>query len=108
MCSSAFARSSSSVSPRTILPQSHLISLGMRLIVSCAMRIHLCGGVRVEVEGDHVEGALGGRQGQLLFAYLVLNRFREVPRAEVAAALWPSESARSSRALTTYLSKIRR
>ena len=72
------------------------------------MRIHLCGRLRVEVAGEHVEGMLGGRQGQVLLAYLVLNRFREVPRSEATSALWPSESSSSSRALTAYLSKIRR
>jgi SARP family transcriptional regulator, regulator of embCAB operon len=71
------------------------------------IRVHICGRLRVEVDGSHVEGALGGRQGQLLFAYLVLNRFREIPRAEAAGALWPS-AATADRALTTYLSKIRR
>jgi SARP family transcriptional regulator, regulator of embCAB operon len=70
------------------------------------MRIHLCGRLRVEVDGEYVEARLGGRQGQLLLAFLVLHRFRDVPRAEVAAALWPAGS--SDRALTTYLSKIRR
>jgi SARP family transcriptional regulator, regulator of embCAB operon len=53
-----------------------------------------------------VEGLLGGRQGQLLFAYLVLNRFRAVPRAEATAALWPDGAA--ERALSTYLTRIRR
>ena len=72
------------------------------------MRIHLCGRLRVEVAGEHVEGMLGGRQGQVLLAYLVLNRFREVPRSEATSALWPSESSSSSRALTAYLSKLRR
>jgi SARP family transcriptional regulator, regulator of embCAB operon len=60
----------------------------------------------VEVDGVHVADRLGGRQGQLLFAYLVLNRFRDVPRAEVAAAVWPTGAG--ERALTTYLSKFRR
>lgn len=72
------------------------------------MRVHVCGRLRVEVEGSPVEGAFGGRQGQLLFTYLVLNRFREVPRAEAAAAIWPSESGTGERALTTYLSRMRR
>jgi SARP family transcriptional regulator, regulator of embCAB operon len=49
---------------------------------------------------------LGGRQGQLLFAYLVLNRFRDTPRKDVLSELWPDGSG--ARALTTYLSRIRR
>jgi class 3 adenylate cyclase len=60
----------------------------------------------VEVEGTHVEGLLGGRQGQLLFGYLVLNRFRAVPRAEATTALWPNGAA--EKALSTYLTRIRR
>jgi class 3 adenylate cyclase len=77
-----------------------------RLTDERRMRIHLCGRLRVELDGAHVEGLLGGRQGQLLFAYLVLNRFRELPRSGVAAALWPNGAG--GRALPTYLSRIRR
>ena len=62
----------------------------------------------MEVDGSHVEGAFGGRQGQILFAYLALNRFREIPRVELVDALWPSASASVERALTSLLSKIRR
>jgi class 3 adenylate cyclase len=74
--------------------------------VLAEMRIQLCGRLRVEVDGAEVAGLFGGRPAQLLFAYLVLNRFRDVPRAEIVGALWPNGSG--ERALTTYLSKIRR
>lgn len=78
-----------------------------RLAEERHIRIHLCGRIRVEIGGgDYVERLLGGRQGQLLFAYLVLNRFRELPRSAVVAALWPNGAG--ERALTTYLSRIRR
>jgi class 3 adenylate cyclase len=70
------------------------------------VRIQLCGRLRVEVDGAHIEALLGGRQGRLLFAYLVLNRFRDLPRPDVAAALWPNGPG--ERALSPYLSKIRR
>jgi hypothetical protein len=71
-------------------------------------RIQLCGRLRVEVDGTRVEDELGGRQGQLLLAYLVLNRFREVPRAEILVALWPNGPQPAERALSTLLSKVRR
>jgi DNA-binding SARP family transcriptional activator/DNA-binding CsgD family transcriptional regulator len=51
-------------------------------------RIALCGELSVELEGERVEGALRGRQGRLLFAYLVLNRERPVRRDELVEALW--------------------
>ena len=36
-------------------------------------------------------GAVSGRSpGRVLFVYLVLNRTREVPAAELLAALWPT------------------
>jgi SARP family transcriptional regulator, regulator of embCAB operon len=70
------------------------------------MRIQLCGRLRVEVDGTHVHGLFGGRQGEVLFSYLVLNRFRDLPRASIVAAVWPQ--GRGDRALGTYLSRIRR
>ena len=42
----------------------------------------------VEIEGERIEGALRGRQGRLLLAYLVLNRCRPVRRDELVEALW--------------------
>jgi class 3 adenylate cyclase len=69
------------------------------------VRIHLCGRLTIEIDGTHVQGSLGGRQGQLLFTYLVLHRFRDVPRAEIAEALWPN--GRPDRVVTTSLSRLR-
>lgn len=42
----------------------------------------------MERDGLQLEGALPGRQGRLLFAYLVVNRHRSIDRDELAEALW--------------------
>ena len=56
-----------------------------------------------------MDGMLPGRQGRLLFAYLVVNRHRQVPRDEMAEALWrePDPAAVDAR-LNPLLSKLRR
>ena len=73
------------------------------------MRIQVCGQLTVEYKGERVEGHLPGRQGRLLFAYLVINRHRPVSRDELAEALWrePDPLAVESR-LNPLLSKVRR
>jgi len=72
------------------------------------MRVQLCGPFRIEIEGRRAEGRLPGRQGRLLFAYLVLNRPRAVPREELVDALWPERPpARAGASLTILLSKLR-
>ena len=45
----------------------------------------------MELAGDRIEDSLPGRQGRLLFAYLVLNRERAVRRDELLDVLWPEE-----------------
>jgi DNA-binding SARP family transcriptional activator len=55
-----------------------------------------------------VENALPGRQGRLLFAYLALNRDRQVPRGELIEAVWFRELPRDpGDALAALLSKVR-
>jgi DNA-binding SARP family transcriptional activator len=72
-------------------------------------RIHLCGRLTAEVAGRRVEADLPGRQGRLLFAYLVLNRLRPVVRDELVEALWhDSLPAAPDSALSALLSKLRR
>ena len=72
-------------------------------------RIHLCGSLVARVDGERVEERLRGRQGRLLFAYLVEQRRRPVPRAELAAAVWPDEPpAAADAALSALLSRLRR
>src|SRR5947209_2911637 len=72
-------------------------------------RIHLCGALRAELEGERREDRLHGRQGRLLFAFLILRRHRPVTRDELVEAVWghggvpPSEGA-----LAPVLSRLRR
>ena len=73
------------------------------------LRIQICGSLAIEHDGERWETRLPGRQGRLLFTYLVLNRHRQVPREELADALWsePDPAAIDSR-LNPLLSKLRR
>jgi SARP family transcriptional regulator, regulator of embCAB operon len=73
------------------------------------LRIQICGTLAIERDGQRLDGMLPGRQGRLLFAYLVVNRHRQVPRDEVAEALWrePDPAAVDAR-LNPLLSKLRR
>ena len=53
--------------------------------------------------------ALPGRQGRLLFAYLLLNRDRDCGRIELIDLLWPERPpAAADSALSALLSKLRR
>ena len=73
------------------------------------LRIFLAGRVAVEANG-HVldEARFPGRQGRLLFAYLVAERGRAVPRDELAEALWEdAPPATWDKALTVIASKLR-
>lgn len=54
-------------------------------------RVHLCGRLQVEWDGERLEEALPGRQGRLLFAYLALHRERPVRRDELVEALWSED-----------------
>lgn len=71
-------------------------------------RVQLCGTFVVELRGRRVDHLLPGRQGRLLFAYLVLARHQRVPREALIDALWgetPPGSAGG--ALTALVSKVR-
>ena len=50
--------------------------------------VQLCGRFVVELEGRRVEQSLPGRQGRLLFEFLVLNRDRPLTRGELVEAVW--------------------
>jgi DNA-binding SARP family transcriptional activator len=73
-----------------------------------SLRIQICGSLAIERDGERLESRLPGRQGRLLFTYLVVNRHRLVPREEVAEALWrePDPAAIDAR-LNPLLSKLR-
>ena len=72
-------------------------------------RIQLCGRFAARVAGRRIDGELPGRQGRLLFAYLVANRDRVASRDELAEALWPRGlPAAPDLALSALLSKLRR
>ena len=57
------------------------------------VRIYLTGRVAIEIDGEVLvrEREFRGRQGRLVFAYLVSERTRPVPREELAAVVWPDE-----------------
>jgi DNA-binding SARP family transcriptional activator len=73
------------------------------------VRIQICGPLAIECDGQRLDHRLPGRQGRLLFTYLVVNRHRQIPRDELAEALWrePDPAAVDTR-LNPLLSKLRR
>lgn len=81
----------------------------MTLASARPLRVQICGMLAIERDGQRLDGLLPGRQGRLLFTYLVVNRHRQVPRDEVAEALWrePDPAAVDAR-LNPLLSKLRR
>jgi len=71
-------------------------------------RIQLCGRFVADIDGSRVEDALPGRRGRVLFAYLVLNRGRLLPRDELLLAGWGDEvPGEAGNALSVLLSKLR-
>ena len=73
------------------------------------LRVFLAGRVAVEANGHVIdETRFPGRQGRLLFAYLVAEQGRPVPRDELAEALWgETPPATWEKALTVVASKVR-
>src|SRR5438093_3294382 len=73
------------------------------------LKVFLAGRVAVESDGVLVEEErFPGRQGRLLFAYLVVEQGRAVPRDELAEALWGARlPATWDKALTVLVSKLR-
>ncbi len=69
----------------------------MTLASRTPTRIQLCGTTVIEADGERIEGRLPGRQGRILFAFLVLNRDRPSSRSELAEAVWPGEDLRRPR-----------
>ena len=72
-------------------------------------RIQLCGRFIADIDGSRIEDALPGRIGRILFAYLVLNRGRPLPRDTLLMAGWGEDAPAEARnALNVLLSKLRR
>ena len=72
------------------------------------MRIQLCGRFVVRLDTRRAEDALPGAKGTLLFAYLVLNRFRQVSRDELLGAIYGDNATPEHRPrLSVLLSKLR-
>jgi DNA-binding SARP family transcriptional activator len=70
--------------------------------------VQLCGAFAVELSGRRIDNMLPGRQGRLLFAYLVLTRLRPVSRSTLIDALWgDNRPASTGSALNALISKTR-
>jgi len=73
------------------------------------VRIQICGPLAIEADGERIDAGLPGRQGRLLFTYLVVNRHRQTSRDELAESLWrESDPATADARLNPLLSKLRR
>jgi SARP family transcriptional regulator, regulator of embCAB operon len=71
-------------------------------------RVQLCGTFAVELRGRRIDDMLPGRQGRLLFAYLVLSRLQHVSRSTLIDALWGDDQpADAGGALSAVISKTR-
>lgn len=75
---------------------------------SSGVRVWICGGLRVEIDGERVEGRLTRRKSRELLALLV-DRGAAVGREELVEQLWP-ESAPGSRTgqFRVLLTELRR
>jgi SARP family transcriptional regulator, regulator of embCAB operon len=74
-----------------------------------ATRIQLCGRLAVTLSGQRIAEALTGEKGQLLFTYLVLNRFRTIGRDELLDAVYGEQATPGHNPrLSVLLSKLRR
>jgi len=71
-------------------------------------RIQLCGRFVADIDGSRIEDTLPGRIGRIVFAYLVLNRGRPLPRDTLLMAGWGADAPPAARnALNVLLSKLR-
>src|SRR3954471_16401228 len=79
------------------------------MTIGLQLKVFLAGRVAVETNGVVIDEArFPGRQGRLLFAYLVTEQGRPVPRDELAEVLWgDAPPATWDKALTVIVSKLR-
>jgi YVTN family beta-propeller protein len=79
------------------------------MTIGLQLKVFLAGRVAVEANGVVIdESRFPGRQGRLLFAYLVAEEGRPVPRDELAEALWgETPPATWDKALAVIVSKLR-
>jgi DNA-binding SARP family transcriptional activator len=83
--------------------------VGNRMARGAPLKVFLAGRVAVEANGGVIdEPRFPGRQGRLVFAYLVTEEGRAVPRDELADALWgEAPPATYDKALGVIASKLR-
>jgi DNA-binding SARP family transcriptional activator len=71
--------------------------------------VQVCGRLFVELGRRRIDPLLPGRQGRLLFVFLILNRTRDVTAGELVEAVWPGEQpAGADATLRSLISKVRR
>jgi DNA-binding SARP family transcriptional activator len=71
-------------------------------------RVQLCGTFAVELSGRRIDHLLPGRQGRLLFGYLVLSRLQPVSRSVLVDAVWGDDQpVNAGGALNALISKTR-
>ncbi len=76
---------------------------------SAPVRVHLCGRLEVRADDRDATPELPGRQGRLLFAFLVLERGRPIPRDRLISVLWPATApATAEGSLSALLSRLRK
>lgn len=79
--------------------------------IPVTLRIYITGRVALEVDGQVVvdERRLRGKQGRLVFAYLVFGRARPAPRDELARMVWQQDFPPSwEGALSALISRLQR
>jgi SARP family transcriptional regulator, regulator of embCAB operon len=80
--------------------------MGNAEVMDESARVQLCGTFVVELLGRRVDNLLPGRQGRLLFAYLVVSRLLPVSRNSLIDALWgDAPPADAGGALNALISK---
>ncbi len=71
--------------------------MGLRIYVTCRVAIEVDGLVAID------ERKFRGKQGRLLFVYLVSERSRSVAKEELASVLWPNEQSEAWEAALSAL-----